>query len=47
MLRLIDNDESRALLKKLSSGTPGVPLTQAAADALKGKPRKRAGHGYR
>jgi RNA polymerase sigma factor (sigma-70 family) len=47
VLRLIDNDESRATLKKLAGGTPGAPLTQAAAAALKGKPRKPNGGGYR
>jgi RNA polymerase sigma factor (sigma-70 family) len=47
VLRLIDNAESRALLKKLAGGTPGAQLTRAAAAALKGEPRKPAGGSYR
>lgn len=43
VLRRIDNEESRALLKKLAGGAPGVPLTRAAAAALKGVPRKQVG----
>jgi RNA polymerase sigma factor (sigma-70 family) len=47
VLRLIDNDESRALLKKLAGGTPGAPLTQAAAAAMKGAPQQGSGTSYR
>lgn len=47
VLRLIDSDESRALLKKLAGGRPGAALTRAAAAALRGEPRQGIGQGYK